>query len=100
MADTLTEQDKDRREAARKEGDLPGGAPEAATLSGMVRQAAKARQGVMHSAGDEDPQSVRGGRGRRGLAEPTQGFYQSSNLIRFPFRTSPPRAGTEEACPE
>lgn len=43
VAHTIIEQSEDRREAAREGGDLPGGgAPEAATLSGMVMWADKA----------------------------------------------------------
>lgn len=67
----------------------------AETLSGRVTQADKARQGVTYSSKDKDPGSARGSEGARGgLAEPMQGFYQSSNLIGFPFRTTPPRALT------
>lgn len=45
---------------------VAGEAPKAATLSGMVTQADRARQGVTHSSGDEDPQSARGWEGAGG----------------------------------
>lgn len=67
MADTLTEQREDRGKQ-RERGETSRGAPEAATFSGMVTQADKARQGVTHSTGAEDPQSVRGWKGPAGIS--------------------------------
>lgn len=84
---TTTEgKDQEGRDLIGGEGEANTKNPEPATLSGMVTRVDKVGQGITYSPQDKDPQ-----RGRQGLAEPMQGFYQSSNLIRFPFRTSPPR---------